>query len=617
MTEYRYGQWPSPFSVRDMATLYRLNDVQWDAQGRFLVWEEGRGGQSVLVAQAEDGAPRDLFRDRRLRPGVGYGGGAFAVGRESVLFVAEGRLFRQPLAAGKPRPISPAFGGLAAPTLTPDDAWAVFVHTYENTDVLAAVRTDGRDWPRPIARGADFYMQPAFAPTGRFLAWVEWDFPNMPWDGARLMLARWDAGRLSDLRHLAGDADTPVFQPAFSPDGRYLAYLAQDGEWDTLYLYDLQSGAPRPLFGDRALMLPAWVQGLRTFAWLDAGHLLALENRNGVSHVWLLGLDGSATEVDPAPYTWLRQPAASPDGQRVAFLASAPQIPERVVVWERATGRWVVRARSAPENLPAEYLPVPEEVTWEAEDGLTVHALYYAPVPAERRSAEPPPAIVSVHGGPTSQRVVNFNAQAAYFASRGYAYVELNYRGSTGYGRRYMQALYGRWGEVDVEDAVTLARVLAERGLADPQRLAIMGGSAGGYTVLNVLARHPGVYRVGVDLYGVSDLFALDLDTHKFEQHYTEKLVGPLPQAAEKYRAWSPLFHADRIRDPVAVFQGEEDKVVPPDQSERIVAALRRNGVPHLYKRYPNEGHGFRQPDTLEDLYASLERFLLIHLIFA
>ncbi len=615
--QWLYGRWPSPFSVRDLAALTRLNDVQWDATGTTLIWEEGRSAHSLLVARTHDDAPRDLFRDRSLRPGVGYGGGAFTVGRTSVVFAAEGRLFRQPLRHGKPRPITPAFGSVASPTLSPDERWVVFVHSYENTDVLAAVPTDGSQWPQRIAQGADFYMQPAFSPDGQWVAWVEWNFPNMPWDGTRLMLGRWHDGTLTDVRHLAGHDQAPTFQPAFSPDGRYLAYLIQDGEWDTLRLYDLHTGAERPLLSERVLITPAWVQGLRTFTWLGIDRLLALENHLGTTRLWLVSLDGQAQSLDTGPYTWLRQPSATPNGDRVAFLASAPTVPERVVVWEAATQRWQTQARSAPENLPPEYLPTPQDLTWKAPDGLTVHALYYAPVPAERRSAAPPPAIVSVHGGPTSQRTTAFNPQAVYFASRGYAYVELNYRGSTGYGRRYMTALYGRWGEVDVEDAVTLARVLADRGLADPQRLVIMGGSAGGYTVLNVLARHPGVYRAGIDLYGVSDLFALDLDTHKFEQHYTERLVGPLPEAAEKYRAWSPLFHADAIRDPLAVFQGEQDKVVPPDQSERIVQALRRNGVPHLYKRYPNEGHGFRRQETLEDLYATIERFLLMHVIFA
>ena len=618
MTSHPYGLWPSPFSVKELASMRRFNDVQWSVDSDTLLWAEGRGAQSVLVAQKGHEAPRDMFRDLSLRPGVGYGGGEFTVGRDCAVFVANSRLYRQPLETGLPEPFTPAFGGTASPALSPDGREVIFVHTYEETDVLALAPTDGTQWPQIIARGADFYAQPAWHPHGRFVAWVEWDFPQMPWDGTRLMLAKREGNGFAPGQHLAGSEDIPIFQPAFSPDGRYLAYLAQDGDRDTLYLYDLQSGKTHALVRERVMMLPTWVQGLRAMTWLSAKRLLVLENRLGFAKILLVDVPtGEVEEIDPAPYTWLRQPAAAPNGDRVAFLASAPQIPERVVVWNVKARAWETRARAATESVPSRYLPLPQDISWQAKDGLTVHALYYAPVPAERRQSAPPPAIVSIHGGPTSQRTASFNAQAAFFASRGYAYVELNYRGSTGYGRNYMLALRERWGEVDVEDAVALAQVLAERGLADPKRMVIMGGSAGGYTVLNVLARHPGVYKAGIDLYGVSDLFALDMDTHKFDRHYTALLVGSLPEAAEKYHAWSPLFHADQIRDPVAVFQGSEDKVVPPNQSESIVQALRRNGVPHLYKIYEGEGHGFRKPETLEDLYTEIQRFLLKHVLFS
>ncbi len=617
MTSHPYGLWPSPFSAKMLANFYRFNDVQWAPDGT-LLWAEGRGPRTTLVAQRAGDAPREMCRTLSLRPGVGYGGGEFHAGRDFAVFVAEGRLHRQPLQTGLPQAITPAFGGAASPAISPDGRWVAFVHTYEDTDVLAIAPTDGAQWPQRAAQGADFYMQPAWHPEGRFLAWVEWDFPQMPWDGTRLMLAEWDGERLRNPRRLAGDAETPAFQPAFSPDGRYLAYMLQDGDRDTLYLYDLQSGETRALVRDRLMIPPAWVQGLRAFAWLGPSRIVTLENRLGFAKILLVDVPtGKVEEVDPEPYTWLRAPAAAPDGKRVAFLASSPQIPERVAVWHVETGAWETRARSAAESVPAEYLPIPEDISWQAEDGLTVHALYYAPVPAAWRQEAPPPAIVSIHGGPTSQRTASFNPQAAFFASRGYAYVELNYRGSTGYGRKYMLALRGRWGQADVEDAVTLARVLAERGLADPKRLVIMGGSAGGYTVLNVLARHPGVYKAGIDLFGVSDLFALDMDTHKFERRYTATLVGELPEAAEKYHAWSPVFHADKIRDPIAVFQGLEDKVVPPSQSESIVEALRRHGVPHIYKTYAGEGHGFRKPETLEDLYEEIQRFLMKYVLFS
>ncbi len=601
---------------RFLATLYRFNDVQWSPDGHALFWSEGRGKQTLLRVWEGQPAARDLFRDLSLRPGVGYGGGEFGVGPGFVVFVANGRLYRQDLPHGLPRPITPAFGGFASPTVSPDGRWVLFVHTCEDVDVLAGVPADGSQWPRILARGADFYMQPTWHPAMDYVAWVEWNFPQMPWDGTRLMLARWDRGRFADVQHLAGDEDTPVFQPAFSPNGRYLAYLIQEGDRDALYLYDLSTGTRRPLVTDRVMLPPAWVQGLRTFTWLDDETLVALENRRGWTRVLVVNLEGVVREIDPAPYTWLRQPAGTGDGRRVAFLASAPRIPERVVVWDAARGgsdaSFTVLARASSEHLPPSILPEPRPISWVNDEGETVHALYYPPTSTNAES--PSPAIVSVHGGPTSQRVANFNAQAAFFTSRGYAYVELNYRGSTGYGRRYMLALRERWGEVDVADAVSLARHLAREGLADGRRLAIMGGSAGGYTVLNTLIRHPDVFRVGIALFPVTDLFALDRETHKFERRYTARLVGSLPEAAAKYRAWSPLYQADRLRTPIALFQGSEDKVVPPNQAERLVEALRRNRVPHVFRLYEGEGHGFRKPETLEDLYTTILHFLEEHL---
>lgn len=610
-----FGTWASPISAALLGYKKRLDDVQFSPDGKTLVWSEGRSGQTVLVARRGADAPRDLFSDLSVRPGVGYGGGGFAVHNDFVIFAANGRLYRQSLTSGRPYPITPAFGGLASPAISPDGQWVAFVHTYESRDVLAVVPSDGAEWPIIAARGADFYMQPVWHPAGGWLAWVEWDFPNMPWDGTRLMLARWQDQHLSETQHLAGDAETPIFQPAFAPDGSHLSYLAQDGEWDTLYIQPLPAGTPRALHGEAVLMTPAWVQGMRTYAWQNAETLAVIQNDKGFARLQTVSLDGEIRTLDSAPYTWLAQPHSAPDGTLVC-VASSSRIPDRIVS-RSAGGEWRIEARSESESVPAEALPEVQPIQWQAEDGTTIHALYYPPTSPTFSDEGLPPAIVSIHGGPTSQRVANYNPYAAYFATRGYAYLEVNYRGSTGYGRSYMKALYGRWGEVDTQDAAGAARALAEQGLADPQRIAIMGGSAGGYTVLNALIQYPGVFKAGVDMYGVSNLFTLNMDTHKFEQHYNDKLVGTLPAAAEKFRAWSPVFHADKIRDAVAVFQGAEDRVVVPDQSESIVAALRANHVPHIYHVYEGEGHGWRKRETIMDFYPRVERFLLENMLFA
>jgi len=279
--------------------------------------------------------------------------------------------------------------------------------------------------------------------------------------------------------------------------------------------------------------------------------------------------------------------------------------------------RWQVEARSGSESLAPEFLPAPLPLTWKAPGGSPVYGLYTPPANPDFTGGGLPPAILHIHGGPTSQTPITYSAVASYFTSRGYAYLEVNYRGSTGYGRGYRNALRLRWGEVDVEDAVGGAQALADQGLADPGKIVIMGGSAGGYTVLNALVRYPGRFKAGVCEYGVSNLFTLAMDTHKFEQRYLDSMVGPLPEAAARYHEWSPIFHADAIRDPLAVFQGKDDKVVPPVQSEEIVAALRQGGVPHIYKLYDGEGHGFRKRETIIDFLQETERFLQQHVLFA
>jgi dipeptidyl aminopeptidase/acylaminoacyl peptidase len=248
---------------------------------------------------------------------------------------------------------------------------------------------------------------------------------------------------------------------------------------------------------------------------------------------------------------------------------------------------------------------------------MQVHGLYYPPTNPNFTAAGLPPAIVYIHGGPTSQSTVRCSAERAYFTSRGYGWLEVNYRGSTGYGRTYQDALRQRWGLADVEDAIGGARALADRGLADASRLIISGGSAGGYTVLNALVRHPGVFKAGVCRYGVSNLFSLAMETHKFEARYNDQLIGPLPEAAGRYHEWSPIFHAENIRDALIVFQGDEDKVVPPNQSESIVEALKQRGVPHVYRLYPGEGHGFRKSESIADYLQQTEQFLQQHVLFA
>jgi len=323
---------------------------------------------------------------------------------------------------------------------------------------------------------------------------------------------------------------------------------------------------------------------------------------------------GETTKINTGEYTSLRQISVSNKGE-IALIASCATIPARVIVGNGKS--WRIMARSTAENIPAAYLSSPQAISWQSDEGIRIHGLFYPPANPKFTADGIPPVIVYIHGGPTSQVTAGFSTATAFFTSRGYGWLDVNYRGSTGYGHEYKNMLRGRWGDVDVEDSVSGARALVVQGLANEKQLIIMGGSAGGYTVLNSLIRYPGVFKAGICNYGVSNLFMLDLDTHKFEAHYNASLIGQLPDAADKYHAWSPVYHAHHIRDALAVFQGSEDKVVLPNQSEVIVEKLRHQGVPFLYQLYQGEGHGFRKNETLLDYYQRVERFLIENVLFA
>ena len=618
-TKRAFGLWESQITPDLIAAAISLSDPQWDADGKTLVWREVRSGQGVLMAQPAGEAPYELSGDKHVAGGVGYGGGDFTVGDRQVIFAAkDGRLYRRRLGAGFPAAITPAFGSTAAPQLSPDQRWVAFVHNYEGADVLAVVDSAGKYWPKKLAVGADFYMQPAWHPNGTAIAWVEWDHPNMPWDGTRLMYAvlEGEPPRIQAAQHLAGDDDTAIFQPAFSSDGHYLSYLRNQGEWDQLVLQDLESGDLSVLVEDAALLKPAWIQGMVAHAWAqDDTKIFFMQSQAGVTTIYQVDIaTGKVTPLDLDPYTALSQLSVNRDGA-LASIASAPKVSPRVIS-TNAGQPITIHQRSTSESVPAEDLPSPYEIHWTTSDGQSVYGIYSPPTSSRFEGDGLPPAIVQIHGGPTSSVMIGYDLEAAFFTSRGYATLSVNYRGSTGYGRAYREALRGNWGELDVIDAAGAAQALIDQGLADGSRLVIKGGSAGGYTVLNTLIRFPGLFKAGLCSYGVTNLFTLAMDTHKFEERYSDSLVGPLPEAAEKYRAWSPVFHAKAIKDPVAIFQGEEDKVVPPSQSEEIVKALKASGVPYEYYLYPGEGHGFRKSETRRAYYQAIERFLLQYVIY-
>jgi dipeptidyl aminopeptidase/acylaminoacyl peptidase len=629
ITRRQYGLWESPITPISLSREISFAGLDCDQDGA-LVWLESRSDRNVLVVQAPDGqAPRDLNSELSARAKVGYGGGDFSVHQGAVYFVEadSGRIYRQPIKNGLASPLTPAFGQAASPSPSPDGRWLAFVHTYEGQDQLAIVDAAGRFWPQKLVSGEDFYMQPVWHPDGKALAWVAWNHPNMPWDGTFLRLGYLQDGNglpaVEQTITIAGGEDISIFQPQFSPDGRSLAYVSDASGWWQIHLCDLETLEHRQLTHRLAEHgLPAWVQGMRTYTFSpDGKDIYFLRNQEGFVSLWRFEL-ATGTEgrlpLDEA-YTSLNQICATPDG--VALIASGGTVPTRILSLSArtSTGQEGARIwrRATSEELPPSAYSAPQAITWPGMDSESVYGLFYPPKNEAFEGVGKPPLVVRVHGGPTSQVRNAFNTNVQFYTSRGYAVLEVNYRGSTGYGREYRNVLRGNWGIYDVQDAVSGARFLADQDWVDRDRMIIMGGSAGGFTVLRALEDFPGFFKAGICLFGVSNQFTLAAETHKFEARYSDTLLGPLPEAANIYRERSPIFFVDKINDPIAIFQGEIDVVVPRKQSDEVAASLARRSVPHIYHVYPGEGHGFRKAETIEHFSNAVDQFLRQYVIFA
>lgn len=602
-----------------LARRIRLGDVQWSPDGRRLIWLEGRsapessplypGIQSILMVSTDGGTGQPLtVPSHSLRGHWGYGGGEFSAGDEFVLYTErDGRLYLQEYPGLPPRPLTPEGTKAAAPVLSPDGQLAVFIAIDGPDECLAVIPTSGGT-VEILASGADFYAQPAWSPDGHRMAWIEWDHPGLPWESARLMLAHFDPGTLllADVRQAAGGEGTPVFQPAFSPDGRWLSYIYEDGEWERLLLLDLEIGQVHPIAGPAVLSQPLWEQGLRVVAWQsDSRALLHLRLEDGQASLWRQSLDGSPPQKIPlGDYTWLDHFSLSVDG-RIAGVFSAAHLPP--VVAAGVPPSLHIYSQGQPD-LPLEGLSPAVPLAWQNREGHTIHGIFTPP--AGGLASALPPAVIYIHGGPNMQRYARFESERSFFTSRGFAWLDVNYRGSTGFGCSYRRSLYGSWGIYDVEDTASAAAALIEQGLARPGSLALYGSSAGGFTLLNTMIRSPGVFAVGVALYPVTDLVNFpDLD-FKLEKHYHESLLGSLPAAAQIYRQRSPLYHAAGLKDPLLLFHGLDDPVVPVGQSREIAAALQARGVPCSLRLFEGEGHGFRRPETVAAVYQGVLEFL-------
>lgn len=630
----------------------RLGEADWSRNGKVLVWQESQSGQGVLMSAALDGhAPRQLTSGRSVKANVGYGGGLIAVGLDTVYLTdSDGQLFRQSLKKEQARPVTPPGTRCCSPALSPDEKWLAYVYEQGQENGLAIVDTAGENWPIILARGHDFYMNPTWRGDGAQVAWVAWDHPRMPWYGTSLYTQSlgFTNGQPSpgEPVFIAGGENESIIQPRYRPNHAQLAFISDREDWYGIYLVDpaKPEAAARCLTerpGDHGG--PALLQDMRWYDWMpSAESLVVVRNQDATTHIELVSLAGVTTSLatvkpkspdgdpdggaDYADYANYLRPVVNPVDGRVAVFASGEKTPTRLVVLPApdagsedepgsAGPASVVVRRSGWEQTPPDQLSTLQPMQWKAADGETVHGLFAPPTNPAYAFSGKPPLVVNIHGGPTGQSLREWRPDVQFYTSRGYAFLDVNHRGSSGYGRAYRERLKAQWGVMDVSDAISGASFVCAQGWADLDRCALRGGSAGGYTVLRALTTHPDFFKAAICLYGVSDLFALTRETHKFEAHYLDSLVGELPMHAERYRERSPINEVGRIVTPLLLFQGEDDTVVPPAQMQSIMTSLQARQVPHEYHLFPGEGHGFRNKENLLTMWQAIERFLQEHLV--
>ena len=598
-----YGSWKSPITAASLAAdVVRL--IELNVDGDDVFWVEMRpkeGARYVLVRHGAEGGPvvvipapyaaRTLVHE--------YGGGAFAACGPQLLFsnFADQRLYA--LEDGVPRPLTPEGPRRFADAAIDEERGRAIVvcedHSASSRDArttLVEVPLPGGE-PRTIHEGYDFYANPRLSPDGARLLWLCWNHPQMPWDGTELWLADVaEDGSLLDPRRVAGGPRESIFQPSWSPDGTLYCVSDRGGWWN---LHRLEGdGLESVLSMEAEFGRPLWVFGETTYGFLDDGRIAATFAEAGI---WRLGLidpdTGELARLD-TPFTAFGY--VHTNGDQIVCIASSPTVASAVVRIDPASGSIERLRSSASEQLDPVTISEPEAIEFPTKDGWTAHAFYYRPRNPDYAGPpdERPPLIVMSHGGPTSQTTAALRATVQYWTSRGLAVVDVNYGGSSGYGNAYRRRLNGAWGIVDVDDCEAAARYLADRGDVDGKRLAITGGSAGGYTTLCALTFRD-LFSAGASHYGVSDAAALATDTHKFESRYLDTLIGPYPERAEIYEQRSPIHAVERLTTPVIFMQGLDDKIVPPDQAQRMVDALKAKGVPVAYLPFEGEQHGFRR----------------------
>lgn len=612
-----YGSWPTPLTAEVvLASAVGLGGIAID--GPEIIWSEARpaeAGRVQLVRRSPSGETVEL-----LPPGFStrsrvheYGGAAWWT-RDSMVWFAnwsDQRLYRigphdaEPLAL-TPEPQVPGGDRYADGDLRPDGAQLVCIREHHPPDSRGAIDVTNElvlldahrpSVPAPIVTGPDFVAHPRFSPDSSRLCWIEWDHPNMSWDGTRLKVRILADGAETTV---AGGPEESVLEPAWQADGS-LVFISDRSGWWNLYRWDPGNDVVEPLVQTEAeIGVPAWSLGGARYGTLPDGRIVYAATRDGQDSLAVRDLDGTTNAI-PTPFSAINDLRVAGENE-IVVLATTPTAGAAIARIGLGDGDPRIETLRPPRDLSRlgvseGHLSRPEAIEFPTADSQRAYGLFYPP--ANRDVTPPPdelpPLMVMIHGGPTADARAELHLDIQYWTSRGFAVVDVNYRGSSGYGRGYRNLLRGRWGVADVEDCLAAAQYLAAEGRVDPRRMCIAGGSAGGFTTLAALARSDTPFAAGANSFGIADLEVLAGDTHKFESRYLDRLIGPYPQERERYIERSPIHHLDELRRPVIVLHGAEDPVVPLRQSELIVSALRANGTPVAYVVFEGEQHGFRQ----------------------
>lgn len=605
-----YGCWKSPITADlIVAGTIGLSSILLDNTDTY--WIEARAteaGRNVIVRKTADGTITDVTPSPfNVRNRVHeYGGGSFTV-KDGIIYFSnfsDRRIYQQ-TPNSQPQALTPVADSHYADGVIDSQRQRLICvredfssGSHEPVNQLVSINLKNGEDIQILAAGSDFYASPRLNPDGSQLAWLTWNHPNLPWDGTQLWVAPiLENGFLGEAVSVAGGVDESIFQPEWSPDG-ILYFISDRTNWWNLYRW--HNGEIEPLYKkDAEFGLPQWVFGMSTYGFQSAHRLICTYTEDGNWYLASLNLQTKQLEVIETPYTSISSLHVA--NNRAVFIGGSGIEATALVEIDLGTYNITVLRKSSELEIETGYLSIPQPIAFPSENNLTAYGFFYPPQNQDYQAppTEKPPLIVKSHGGPTSSTSSTLNLRIQYWTSRGFAVLDVNYGGSTGYGRAYRQRLKDNWGIVDVDDCTNGAKYLVAKGLVDQARLAIAGGSAGGYTTLAALTFRD-TFRAGASYYGISDLEALAKDTHKFEARYLDGLIGAYPERQDLYKMRSPIHFTDKLSCPVIFFQGSEDKVVPPNQAEMMVEALKNKGLPVAYILYEGEQHGFRRAENIK-----------------